>query len=82
MIVVAVVGKSCLGGERGVAGSGVSVPVRVDANDVVEGLRRERPSLLRSERGAPRPIGTLVNLDSVEADVGKSSNISSSVPSP
>ena len=39
-------------------------------------------SLLRSDLGAPRPVGYLTNLLSAEEEVGKSSNDSSSVPSP
>lgn len=39
-------------------------------------------SLARTDRGAPRPAGFLVNLLSVETDVGKSSKDSNSVPSP
>jgi len=84
MLVVlrAVVGKSLLGGESGVAGVGVSLPRLVLPSDEVDGFKCERPSLLRRLRGAPRPIGVLVNLDSRVADVGRSSKISSSLPSP
>src|SRR5271154_6696404 len=39
-------------------------------------------SLLLSDFGAPRPTGCLTNLFSSVAEVGRSSKISSSVPSP
>lgn len=72
---------SCLGGLRGVDGVGGGGS---SLTDVVEVLCDWRPSLLRiwTDFGAPRAIGCFMNLDSVEAEVGRSSKASSSLPSP
>ena len=53
-----------------------------DSWDSSGGIVRLWLSLVRMDRGAPRPVGFLTNLLSVEADVGRSSNDSNSVPSP
>lgn len=50
--------------------------------DSAGGVLRLWLSLARTDRGAPRPMGFLVYLLSVETDVGRSSKDSSSVPSP
>lgn len=60
---------------------GIGVSVR-EAREDVEGAKCDCPSLLRRDFGAPRPIGCLTNLLSMVAEVGRSSKISSSVPSP
>jgi hypothetical protein len=83
VVLRAVVGKSLLeAGVKGVAGTGVSLPRLVLVNEDAEGFKCDKPSLLRRLRGAPRPIGAFVNFDSRVAEVGRSSKISSSVPSP
>lgn len=73
--------RSGLLGVIGVDGIGVSAPPLVLRLDV-EGAKCDCPSLLLRDLGAPRPIGILVNLLSALAEVGRSSKISSSVPSP
>lgn len=50
--------------------------------DSTGGVLRLWLSFARTDRGAPRPIGVLVYLLSVETDVGRSSKDSNSVPSP
>ena len=72
--------NSCLTGLNGVDGGIAEEDSIVDE----ELLRWERPSLPRicTDFGAPRATGCLTNLDSVVAEVGKSSNTSSSLPSP
>jgi hypothetical protein len=50
--------------------------------DSAGGVLRLWLSLARTDRGAPRPMGFLVYLLSVETDVGRSSKDSNSVPSP
>lgn len=71
-----------LDGECGVLGTGVSTPLRTDTNEVLETANCDWPSLLRRLRGAPLPIGSLVNLASAVSEVGRSSKLSSSEPSP
>lgn len=74
--------KSCLTGESGVWGMGVSVPRRVLASEDDDAPWWDWPIFLNRLLGAPYPAGALENLDSTVADVGRSSKISSSVPSP
>lgn len=67
----------------GVGFSGLETEGGVDwVGDSIGGVIRLWLSRERTDRGAPRPAGFLVNLLSVDAEVGKSSNDSSSVPSP
>lgn len=67
----------------GVVFSGLETDGGVDrVGDSIGGVIRLWLSRERTDRGAPRPAGFFVNLLSVEAEVGRSSNDSSSVPSP
>ena len=54
----------------------------VRVGDSIGGVIRLWLSRERTDRGAPRPAGVFANLLSVEAEVGRSSNDSNSVPSP
>lgn len=73
--------NSGLLGVSGVIGIGVSAPPLV-LRLVVELPIWLCPSLLLRDLGAPRPTGCLMNLLSALADVGRSSKMSSSLPSP